>query len=381
MEGPERMTGQVGKVKNPEDIAVVGAGIGGLCTAARLAKAGHRVTIFEASNRTGGKCRTEWIDRYAFDTGPSLLTLPAVYRDFFQRTGDVMGRVLELEEVNPSFDYRFHDGTSVKFANLSRKKTLSSIQESLGIEAAAEWDSILKQGEMLWDRIRENYVEWEFSFTRFNPDTYLRLRAPFVRNPYLNKILSHYATYFGYPAGLYKWSHIVAFIEESFGVWQIEGGLETLTAAIKQRALDCGATIGESSAFDFYIDATELHSTPPQRLIGIANYPHELPIRMVLFHKDGLTTDIYSTRIDSGKYSLVLTGKLDIDNFNNFAEVDQIRAGFEGDADNQVITKIRTANKRKFKVRHIDSLAHAGITGELLANAVRGIKNRPSHEH
>ena len=78
------MTGHVGRVKNPEDIAVIGAGIGGLCTAARLAKAGHKVTIFEASNRTGGKCRTEWIGRSAFDTGPSLLTLPAVYRDFFQ---------------------------------------------------------------------------------------------------------------------------------------------------------------------------------------------------------------------------------------------------------------------------------------------------------
>ena len=73
------MTGHVGKVALAEDIAVIGAGIGGLCTAARLAKAGHRVTIFESSDRTGGKCRTEWIGRYAFDTGPSLLTLPAAH--------------------------------------------------------------------------------------------------------------------------------------------------------------------------------------------------------------------------------------------------------------------------------------------------------------
>ena len=87
------MTGHVGKVKKVEKIAVIGAGIGGLCTAARLAKAGHQVTIFEASDRTGGKCRTEWIGRYAFDTGPSLLTLPAVYRDFFQRTGEVLSLI------------------------------------------------------------------------------------------------------------------------------------------------------------------------------------------------------------------------------------------------------------------------------------------------
>ena len=73
--------------------------------------------------------------------------------------------------------------------------------------------------------------------------------------------------------------------------------------------------------------------------------------------------------------------KIDIDNFDRYAVVDQLREGVSGDSDNQILTKIRTANKRRFKVRHIDSLAHAGITGELLANAVRGIKNRPSHEH
>ena len=52
-------------------IAVIGAGVGGLATAARLAKAGHKVEIFEASDQVGGKCRTEWIGEYAFDTGPS----------------------------------------------------------------------------------------------------------------------------------------------------------------------------------------------------------------------------------------------------------------------------------------------------------------------
>ena len=110
-------------------VAVIGAGMGGMCTAARLAKAGYEVTVFESSDRHGGKCRTEWIGNYAFDTGPSLLTLPAVYRDFFQRTGDVMGRVLELQPVTPSFDYRFTDGSAVRFANLSRKETLAAIEK------------------------------------------------------------------------------------------------------------------------------------------------------------------------------------------------------------------------------------------------------------
>ena len=250
------MTGSVGKVKNPENIAIVGAGIGGLCTAARLAKAGHSVTIFEASHRTGGKCRTEWIGRYAFDTGPSLLTLPAVYRDFFQRTGDVMGRILELEEVNPSFDYRFHDGKSVKFANLSRKKTLASIEASLGKDAAAEWDRVMVQAEAMWDVSREPFIESELKSAasllkrpRLLKDLktiapWKSLRGIGIRNPYLAKIMDRYATYSGSdprlaPAVL----STIAFVEEAFGAWHIKGGVGTLSEKITERCEKLGVTI------------------------------------------------------------------------------------------------------------------------------------------
>lgn len=250
------MTGHVGKVKNPENIAVVGAGIGGLCTAARLAKAGHKVTIFEASDRTGGKCRTEWIGRYAFDTGPSLLTLPAVYRDFFQRTGDVMGRVLDIEEVNPSFEYRFHDGKSLKFANLSRKKTLTVIEESLGSNAASEWDRVMAQAEAMWDVSREPFIESELK----SPLSLLKrprllkdlktispwksLRGIGIQNPYLSKIMDRYATYSGSdprvaPAVL----STIAFVEEAFGAWHIKGGIGTLAEKITERCVKLGVEI------------------------------------------------------------------------------------------------------------------------------------------
>ena len=250
------MTGNVGNVQNPEKIAVIGAGIGGLCVAARLAKAGHNVTIFEASHRTGGKCRTEWIGRYAFDTGPSLLTLPAVYRDFFQRTGDVMGRVLDLQEVNPSFDYRFHDGKSVKFSNLSRKKTLASIENSLGADAAAEWDRIMLQSEAMWDVSREPFIESELK----SPVSLLKrprlvrdlktispwksLRGLNIDNPYLSKIMDRYATYSGSdpryaPAVL----STIAFVEEAFGAWHIKGGIGTLSEKITERCEKLGVDI------------------------------------------------------------------------------------------------------------------------------------------
>ena len=100
------------------EVIVIGAGIGGMSAAARLAKAGHKVKVFEASSRTGGKCQTKWIGDYAFDTGPSLLTLPAVYRDLFLKTGKRIEHVLEIEPVDPAFTYNFSDQTKIVFPNL-----------------------------------------------------------------------------------------------------------------------------------------------------------------------------------------------------------------------------------------------------------------------
>lgn len=250
------MTGDVGKVKVPKTIVVIGAGIGGMCAAARLARAGHKVTIYEGSDRPGGKCRTEWIGRYAFDTGPSLLTIPAVYRDFFQRTGKHMGQIMELESVDPAFDYRFHDGKSVRFANLSRKKTLGAITESFGATAAQEWDAVLQRAERMWDVSREPFVESELRsplslLKRRHIFRDLRVIAPRATlrdftfsNPYLSKILDRYATYSGSdprraPAVL----STIAFIEESFGAWHIKGGIGTLATHIAERCAKLGVTI------------------------------------------------------------------------------------------------------------------------------------------
>ncbi len=242
------------KAKSPKPaVAVIGAGMGGMATAARLAKAGHEVTVYEASDRHGGKCRTEWIGNYAFDTGPSLLTLPAVYRDFFQRTGDVMGRVLELVAVNPSFDYRFSDGKSVKFANLSRKETLAAITESLGSDAAQEWDRIMQTAEAMWDVSREPFIESELRSiaSLLKRPTLLRdlkviapwksLRGLKINDLHLRNILDRYATYSGSdprvaPAVLAS----IAFVEEAFGAWHIKGGVGKLADAVYQRCLDRG---------------------------------------------------------------------------------------------------------------------------------------------
>jgi phytoene desaturase len=239
-------------------IVVIGAGVGGMCAAARLAKAGHSVTVYEGSDRVGGKLRTEWIGRYAFDTGPSLLTLPAVYRDFFLKTGKHMGQEMEVVSVNPSFDYRFADGSQVKFANLSRFETLKAITESFSEESAKQWDSLMRVAEKMWDISREPFIESELNspFSLLKRPTFIKdlfAIAPWktlrqladeeLTDIRLRFILDRYATYSGSdprkaPAVLSS----IAFVEETFGAWHIKGGLGTMADAIYERCIKHGVT-------------------------------------------------------------------------------------------------------------------------------------------
>ena len=167
-----------------------------------------------------------------------------------------MGQILELEEVNPSFDYRFHDGKSVEFTNLSRKKTLEAIGNSFGEDSAAQWDAVLNRAERMWDVSREPFIESELKsplslLKRRNILRDLRIIAPRatlrdfgLTNPYLAKIMDRYATYSGSdprkaPAVL----STIAFIEEAFGAWHIKGGIGTLSDHIAQRCEKVGVTI------------------------------------------------------------------------------------------------------------------------------------------
>ena len=248
MEGPYSMK-----------IVVIGAGMGGMTTAARLARTGHSVTIYEASDTYGGKLRTEWIGKFAFDTGPSLLTLPAVYKDFFIHTGKPLGLLCEIAAVDPSFDYRFADGTNVKFANLSRFHTLNAIRSTYGEEVAHQWDQMMRRATKMWDVSREPFVESELRspFTLLKRKTLIKdiftivpwksLRGfanDHLPDHHLRFILDRYATYSGSdprkaPAVLAS----IAYVEEAFGAWHIKGGIGTLANLVHQRCLDVGVDI------------------------------------------------------------------------------------------------------------------------------------------
>jgi monoamine oxidase len=59
------------RIASRADVVVVGAGLGGLASAVRLAKLGYRVTVLEKNSQAGGRCSRIEVDGFKFDTGPT----------------------------------------------------------------------------------------------------------------------------------------------------------------------------------------------------------------------------------------------------------------------------------------------------------------------
>jgi phytoene desaturase len=80
-------------------VVVVGGGIGGLVAAALIGRAGHEVTLLEATPWVGGKSRRIELDGRRMDTGPSLLTFPGVWEEFLRRWDAADGQPGEAAEI------------------------------------------------------------------------------------------------------------------------------------------------------------------------------------------------------------------------------------------------------------------------------------------
>src|SRR5688572_11863253 len=102
-------------------IAIIGAGLGGLGAAVRLAAQGHRVTVLEKNERPGGKMNLVEADGFHFDTGPSLITLPGILVETFRAAGRRIEDYLTLRQLDPICRYRFSDGSKLDITpNLPR---------------------------------------------------------------------------------------------------------------------------------------------------------------------------------------------------------------------------------------------------------------------
>jgi phytoene desaturase len=235
-------------------VVVIGAGVGGLAVAARLAAAGHRVTVCEQAPVVGGKLGVLHRDGFRFDTGPSLLTLPHVFADLFAATGTPLADVLDLVPLDPIVRHRFPDGTVLDSCR-DPVEFAARIADGFGPVAARQWRAFATRAERIWDASHGPFLE-----SALDPATLLRqarhtatiapwrsLRAlarSYLDDPRLRMMVDRYATYSGSdprraPAALAAVPHA----ELAFGGWYIRGGLRRLADALAERCQSLGVEL------------------------------------------------------------------------------------------------------------------------------------------
>jgi phytoene desaturase len=111
---------------------VIGAGIGGITTAARLAKNGYDVTVLEKESTPGGRCNQVLRDGHRFDIGPTLFLMPEIWEETFAALGEKLSDHLELKRIDPTYKVHFDDGLQLELtSNLGEMQTqLESVEKT-----------------------------------------------------------------------------------------------------------------------------------------------------------------------------------------------------------------------------------------------------------
>ena len=238
------------------NIIVIGAGMGGMACAARLASKGHSVQVLEHNETWGGKLGYVEHDGFKFDTGPSLLTLPAVYRDLFLKTGAALEDSIEIVDLETAFRYQFADGTILKMPGTGIGRCAEAIGDSLGGNSADQWRAFMRRAAQMWSVTRKPFLESELhglksllalswrlnDIKTIAPTKTLRdMALHYLDDPRLITLVDRYATYTGSdprraPAALAT----VPYIEQMFGAYHVSGGLRELGRALFERATTIG---------------------------------------------------------------------------------------------------------------------------------------------
>lgn len=237
---------------------VIGAGMGGMAVAARLRNQGFDVDVYEQSSTAGGKLARYERDGFVFDLGPSLFTIPAVYRDLFLKTGGPLEEAIDLQPLDPAFRYQFSDGSHIIMPGVGPARAARAIEEGLGGDTASQWNQLIQRASDMWSLTRQSVMHSPITsvqdmlplFTKVSDITtiapWLSLRAlgkKYIRDARLLQLLDRYATYTGSdprkaPAALAT----VPYVEQEFGAWHIGGGIAQLANALYKRCCERGVT-------------------------------------------------------------------------------------------------------------------------------------------
>jgi len=234
---------------------IIGSGVGGIATAANLAKRGYEVTIFEKNAFPGGRCGSYEKEGHRFDIGATFLMMPGIYRETFALLGKDMFEEMNLRRIDPIYTVKFKNQKQVLLSS-----DMSFMQEQFESLEKGSYDRFLKlmsRGFHIYDRsmgmINRNYfspfdlslLSYPFLLFKYKAfHNHYRYISRYFRSEELRALFTFQNLYLGQnpfsSSGMYTF---LPFMEISDGVYFPEGGMHRVATSLLSCAEEYGARL------------------------------------------------------------------------------------------------------------------------------------------
>ncbi|MFT6563486.1 MAG: phytoene desaturase [Actinomycetes bacterium] len=293
-----------------DHIVVVGAGLGGLATAMRLAGAGRKVTVLERESVPGGRAGIWEADGHLFDTGPTVLTMPGLIDDAFAALGEETKSWLELEPVSPLYRTYYPDGSQLDVHSDVEKMT-AEIDSVIGPAEAQNYQRFVEYVRELYRLEMGDFIDRNIDspFDLLTPNLAklvaiggFRRLAPkvnqFLKDPRTQRVFSFQAMYAGLsPFDALAIYAVIAYMDSVAGVYFPKGGMHALPKAMAAAAAAHGVE------FRYDTEVTSVEHNGSRASAVITGDGERIPADVVVLnpdlpvaYRDLLGTDPWSIR-------------------------------------------------------------------------------------
>jgi phytoene desaturase len=236
-----------------KSVVIIGAGVGGIASAARLAQHGVHVTVVEKNSGPGGRCNHFVRDGHTFDTGPTLLVMPLLFEAEFASLGASLRERLDLVRVDPTYHLVFDDGS-----RLALTSDLNAMREQLENIQPGSFDGFLRyvaEGSQHYNLATDKLVNKDFRrptdfFNLSNLPLVAQVRpfvphyghmSSFFAEPRLRAAFSFQDVYMGLsPFEAPATFSMMSYTELAHGVYYPKGGMYSIVEALVDIAAEAG---------------------------------------------------------------------------------------------------------------------------------------------
>lgn len=281
--------------ETPTRAVIVGAGIGGLSAALRLAHAGLSVTVLDMAPGPGGKMRTRDSVAGPVDIGPTVMTLKGMFETLFSDVGARLSDHVTLLPDEVLARHHWRDGSRLDLFH-DPDRSAEAVRGFAGARAEREF-------RRFSDRARRLYEAFEAPVMLAPSPSFAGLTAHVLKSPALipamapgrslaaslgaqfsdtrlQQLFGRYATYVG--GSPYLSPAVLGLIwhSEASGVWRVEGGMHRLALAMQRLAQQRGAT------FRFNAKAARIEQQDGQAKAVHLEDGSRVPADLIVFNGD-----------------------------------------------------------------------------------------------